>query len=247
MIPTLRVAFFLVAFIAASVTAFTAQTTWFHTGVAPGACGQMHYDSEYVVALAFGTFDTYPGADPKDPNHNPVCNKTLKATYEGKSVVVMVVDRCADCYQAENIDLSPTAFSMIADQSKGRLFGVKWDWTDLPVGPATGEQPPAPEASPKPTPKEPTPDEQRRSKISRGMASSPPLRRAARLASAFSKREGMGETTKSTSGHKSSARAEHRIPQDPNTPMGVTALSHHTRGPRRMERRRGDRPIVVTR
>ncbi|KAF5376944.1 hypothetical protein D9615_007276 [Tricholomella constricta] len=140
MFSVLRATFFLVVFTVA-VTAYTAEASWFHTGVGRGACGQMHYDNEYVVALAFETFDSYSGANKNDPNHNPVCNKNLKATYENNAVVVMVVDRCANCYSAANIDLSPAAFSALADQSKGRLLGVHWDWTDLPVGPVTGDKP----------------------------------------------------------------------------------------------------------
>jgi len=125
------------------------EATWYHVNQhgAPGACGKMHYDNEYVVAVAFGTFDTFPGAT-SNPNHNPICGKTLQATFEGKSVRVKVVDRCADCMIPGNIDLSPVAFKVLAKLGKGRLFGVTWDWTDLPADSATNNSTDTPSAPP---------------------------------------------------------------------------------------------------
>jgi len=126
-----------------SVSAYTGDATWFYianpSGGAPtpGACGQIHNDNEYVCAVAHGTFDTYPGAG-ADPNTNPICGQNLKATYDGKSVVVKVVDRCADCDIPTSIDLSPVAFSQLADQSVGRLYNVLWEWTTEAPGPVAG-------------------------------------------------------------------------------------------------------------
>jgi len=59
-------------------------------------------------------------------------------TDQGKSVVVTVIDRCADCEIATNVDLSPVAFSVLADQSVGRLFNMKWEYTTEPPGPSAG-------------------------------------------------------------------------------------------------------------
>lgn len=131
------------------------QATWFHIHQFgnEGACGQTHEDSEFVVALAHGTFDTAPGADVTNPNGNPLCGKRLMATYQNKSVVLKVVDRCADCEQAANIDLSPTAFKILAPLEVGRLSGVQWDWTELPAGdPAATTPAPAPETEQAPAP-----------------------------------------------------------------------------------------------
>jgi hypothetical protein len=118
--------------------AHTAEVTWYDADDADVACGFRVSNNDYIAAMAFGGFDGYPGAT-ANPNTNPICNKALKATYEGKSVVVRIVDRCAGCMKPDNVDLSPTAFSVLADQSKGRLFGVEWDWTDLPPGPVKGD------------------------------------------------------------------------------------------------------------
>ncbi|KAH0589954.1 hypothetical protein H2248_000138 [Termitomyces sp. 'cryptogamus'] len=56
-------------------------------GVNLTACGQMHHNNEYVVALGHEIFDAYPGVNITNPNNcnNPICNKTLQATYQEKS------------------------------------------------------------------------------------------------------------------------------------------------------------------
>ena len=124
-----------------SVVGYTGEVTWFHIfnpaggEPRPGACGGIHYDEEFVCAVAHGTFDSYPGAGP-NPNTNPMCGQKLKVTYGGKSVVVTVVDRCADCDGAANVDLSPRAFSVLADQSAGRLFNAEWEYTTEAPGPS---------------------------------------------------------------------------------------------------------------
>ncbi|KAG5651542.1 hypothetical protein H0H81_008277 [Sphagnurus paluster] len=66
------------------------------------------------------------------------------STDQGKAVVVQAIDRCADCYISTNIDFSPTAFQALAPLGAGRLRGVLWEWTDLPLGPVS--------VSPKETP-----------------------------------------------------------------------------------------------
>ncbi|KAG6852747.1 hypothetical protein C0991_009367 [Blastosporella zonata] len=128
----------LVAINGVSAELFDAQGTYYEVDANVGACGQMHSNSEYVVALGHGIFDTYPGANTDDPNLNPICNKTLKATYDSKSVVVMVVDRCGGCPGTYDTDFSPTAFSALATQSEGRI-DLKWEWSDLPLGPVVGD------------------------------------------------------------------------------------------------------------
>ncbi|TFK38754.1 hypothetical protein BDQ12DRAFT_712698 [Crucibulum laeve] len=95
------------------------------TGI--GACGTLVSSTEFLAAVSYKLFDTYPGAT-GNPNQNPICNKALTANYEGKSVRVTVVDRCADCEGEFNIDLTPVAFDVLADRSLGRLHNVTWDW-----------------------------------------------------------------------------------------------------------------------
>jgi len=127
-----------------------AQITWFDIANAadtmddpdanpqPGACGQIHYNSEYVCAVAYQTFDSYPGAT-DNPNDNPMCGQNLQLTYGDKSVIVTVVDRCASCNNPTDIDLSPTAFQVLGDMSIGRLYGGTWELTTGSPGPVTGD------------------------------------------------------------------------------------------------------------
>lgn len=52
-----------------------------------------------------------------------ICGRKVKATWEGKSVVVQIVDRCVAC-QIFDLDFSPTAFGEIGPMDKGRLHGM---------------------------------------------------------------------------------------------------------------------------
>ncbi|KAF8992980.1 RlpA-like double-psi beta-barrel-protein domain-containing protein-containing protein [Cyathus striatus] len=96
-----------------------------HRGI--GACGTRINDGDYSAAVSYKLFDTYPGAGP-NPNKNPICGKSLRATYGGKSVTVKVVDRCADCQGMYNVDMTKTAFQQLANLDVGRLRNVQWNW-----------------------------------------------------------------------------------------------------------------------
>lgn len=50
--------------------------------------------------------------------------------------MVKVVDKCPGCPGANDIDMSPIAFRVLAPEAQGRLLGVEWDWTDNAPGPA---------------------------------------------------------------------------------------------------------------
>ncbi|KAI0343388.1 barwin-like endoglucanase [Trametopsis cervina] len=98
--------------------------TWFNTGL--GACGINSNDAQFVVAISQSLYDTWPGYSGGNPNNNPVCGRSLIATYQGRQVTATVVDRCTGC-AVNDIDFSPAAFSQLADLSVGRLHGVSWE------------------------------------------------------------------------------------------------------------------------
>ncbi|PPQ64402.1 hypothetical protein CVT26_002109 [Gymnopilus dilepis] len=102
----------------------TGDGTFYSTGL--GACGITNKDTDYIAAVSHLLFDTFPGAG-VNPNLNPVCNKRIKATYQGKSVTITVTDRCTGC-AITDLDFSPSAFDQLADESVGRLHGMTWDW-----------------------------------------------------------------------------------------------------------------------
>ncbi|KIM91522.1 hypothetical protein PILCRDRAFT_810813 [Piloderma croceum F 1598] len=117
-----------IALFALSATLIKAQYTGDATFYTPGlgACGAYSSPSDYIVAVAAPTFDSYPGAG-SNPNQNPICFKHITVNYQGQSVDVTIVDRCADCPGA-NLDLSPAAFDVLADPSVGRLYNVQWNY-----------------------------------------------------------------------------------------------------------------------
>lgn len=69
-----------------------------------------------------------------NPNTNPFCGRKIRATRQRNgvtgnvSVDVTVVDRCTGC-KLYDLDFSPTAFSMMADISLGRV-DVTWAFLD---------------------------------------------------------------------------------------------------------------------
>ncbi|KAB5594258.1 Rare lipoprotein A-like double-psi beta-barrel protein [Ceratobasidium theobromae] len=108
-----------------SGSTFTGEGTFYATGL--GACGITNVDTDFICAVSQSLFDGFEGYTGSDPNSNPICNRKLKATYEGKTVTVTVTDRCVGC-ALHDIDFSPSAFDQLADQSIGRLKGLTWTW-----------------------------------------------------------------------------------------------------------------------
>ncbi|PIL31598.1 hypothetical protein GSI_06300 [Ganoderma sinense ZZ0214-1] len=99
--------------------------TYYSTGL--GSCGITNSDSDKIVAVSHLLYDQYPGYTGGNPNNNPLCKRMIRATYQGKSVEVMAVDRCTGCAMFD-LDFSPSAFSELADFAIGRLHGVEWEW-----------------------------------------------------------------------------------------------------------------------
>ncbi|KAK1233757.1 hypothetical protein PQX77_003074 [Marasmius sp. AFHP31] len=96
--------------------------TWYDPGL--GACGFTSGAGELVAAVSVPVYDGFPGATP-NPNLNPICRKRARVTANGKSVDVIIVDKCMKCATGD-IDLSPAAFTKLAPQSVGRIKGASW-------------------------------------------------------------------------------------------------------------------------
>lgn len=101
---------------------FTGDGTYYEVGGADGACGELHSDSELVVAIGHGLYDT----EKDSSNVSSYCGKKINAYYGGKTVQVTIVDRCVGCSDT-SLDFSPTAFQQLADESLGRI-SITWDW-----------------------------------------------------------------------------------------------------------------------
>lgn len=51
--------------------------TWYDTGL--NACGGTDVDSDFIVAVNETLFTCFPGANPNNPNTNPICGKKITA------------------------------------------------------------------------------------------------------------------------------------------------------------------------
>jgi len=103
----------------------TGQGTFYATGL--GACGITNNDSQYIAAVSYLLFDTFPDYNGVNPNENPICGRQVTASYQGKSVTVTLTDRCTGC-KITDLDFSPSAFDALADPAVGRISGMTWDW-----------------------------------------------------------------------------------------------------------------------
>lgn len=101
------------------------EGTFYDIGL--GACGITNSGDDKIAAVSYLLFDTYPGYDGTNSNNNPICGKSVTATYGGKSVTVQITDRCTGCALTD-LDFSPSAFTELADESVGRITGMTWVW-----------------------------------------------------------------------------------------------------------------------
>jgi len=103
----------------------TGDGTFYATGL--GACGITNKDTDHIAAVSHLLFDTYPGYKGGNPNNNPICGRKVIATYKGNSVEVEITDRCTGC-AITDLDFSPAAFDLLADEALGRIHPVTWVW-----------------------------------------------------------------------------------------------------------------------
>jgi expansin (peptidoglycan-binding protein) len=104
-------------------TVNSGQGTFYATGL--GACGIINNDGQDIAAVSHSFFDSFPGYDGVNPNNNPMCGKTARVTFEGKTIFVALTDRCEGCAYGD-LDFSPHAFNQLADPSAGRISGIQW-------------------------------------------------------------------------------------------------------------------------
>ncbi|KAL8935480.1 MAG: hypothetical protein Q9211_004677 [Gyalolechia sp. 1 TL-2023] len=108
-----------------SSSSFTGDLTFYAPGL--GACGTHSTAADAICAISHIRYDAAAPSG-ANPNLNPLCGKQIRATRGSRSVLVTVVDRCQGC-EADDIDLSPSAFGKLADEEEGRVK-VRWAWAD---------------------------------------------------------------------------------------------------------------------
>jgi len=87
--------------------------TFFHPGL--GACGESNTDSDAVVAIGAGIFDS--GAH---------CLQWVKISANGLTAFGQVVDVCESCGNGD-LDMSPSLFEVFAPLSAG-VVEVSWNF-----------------------------------------------------------------------------------------------------------------------
>lgn len=92
--------------------------TWFTQNGVAGACGQVHSDSDFIAALDSRTYGN-------TGSQSSYCGKTIRITWGGKSVDVVVADACPTCSNPSSVDLSEAAFQALAPLDTGLLTGGK--------------------------------------------------------------------------------------------------------------------------
>ncbi|KAH9476828.1 EG45-like domain containing protein [Psilocybe cubensis] len=105
--------FFALVAAISGAAAFDGDATFFFPGL--GACGLVNSDSDFIVALSTTQFQS--GAK---------CGTVIPDEVNGQTVMAQVVDLCPGC-AANDVDLSPAAFSGLASTDLGRIQ-VSWDF-----------------------------------------------------------------------------------------------------------------------
>jgi hypothetical protein len=93
--------------------------TYYSPSVGVGACEWLNGDDEMVAALNIQQFGTFAR-----PSASPACGACIRVTGPKGTVMVRIVDKCPVCKKGD-VDLSPAAFKMIADEVSGRV-GITW-------------------------------------------------------------------------------------------------------------------------
>ncbi|EGG01149.1 uncharacterized protein MELLADRAFT_79073 [Melampsora larici-populina 98AG31] len=94
--------------------------TFFTQEGRPGACGQVHKDSDTIVALDFRRYGNLDEI-------SQYCNRTVQITRisTGKTITATVADACPTCKNKNSLDLSEGAFQKLATKDEG-MVSIKW-------------------------------------------------------------------------------------------------------------------------
>jgi myosin heavy subunit len=88
------------------------------------SCGLVDFDTQYYVAMNFAQYDSTL-TNYANPNSAQICNTCIKVTYNGKSVIGKVIDKCPSCASGA-IDVSLPLFQKLADPGLG-VVEASWE------------------------------------------------------------------------------------------------------------------------
>ncbi|MFD4641863.1 cysteine/serine endopeptidase inhibitor [Lentzea sp. NPDC058436] len=101
-----------------TASAVSGTASWYNDA-GYGACGtQINAGTQMLVAAPAALWTT------PNPNNDPLCRKSIRVTYNGKTITVPIKDKCPSC-ASNKIDLSQPAFSSLANTSVG-IINVTW-------------------------------------------------------------------------------------------------------------------------
>jgi hypothetical protein len=94
--------------------------TWFTQNGVAGACGTVHKDTDFVVALQTAKYAN--GAN---------CGRKIQIINlaNGKSATAVVADECPTCTNQECVDMSVSLFESLSTLSTGEI-DIKWQYLD---------------------------------------------------------------------------------------------------------------------
>jgi hypothetical protein len=97
------------------------SATWFTQNGVAGACGTVHQDSDFIVALDSRIYGTYWKSG--------YCGKSIVITEKstGKTATATVADECPTCDSDGSIDMSVALFKHFQPQDVG-MFDVTWQF-----------------------------------------------------------------------------------------------------------------------
>lgn len=115
------VALFVALATTAGATTQIAGTATYYNDAGYGACGtQINAATEMLVAIPAAYWTT------ANPNNDPLCQKTINVTYQGRTLTLPIKDKCPSC-DASHIDLSQPAFEQFAPTGVG-VIQVDWNF-----------------------------------------------------------------------------------------------------------------------
>ncbi|KAH7713173.1 expansin B [Aphelenchoides avenae] len=133
MVHLLQVAIFVAA---SAVFARAAEFTYYND-VGYGACGtQIDASGQLLAAVSHTQWTS------ANPNADPLCQKCVQVSYNGKTITVPIKDKCPGC-AADHVDLSLPAFQQLENPDVGRAKGATFAVVDC-----AGGSPPAPVPAP---------------------------------------------------------------------------------------------------
>lgn len=94
------------------------SATFFTQGGVAGACGTVHQDSDYVIAMQTVLY-----------NNGANCGRKIRLTRTstGQSITATVADECPTCINDQSLDLSVAAFNALASPDVG-MFDITWQF-----------------------------------------------------------------------------------------------------------------------